>query len=143
MMGWDEYFHEFALSASAKSKDTTKVGAVLVGPQNEIRLTGYNGFPKGVKETPERTGRPAKYQYTNHAEANLISFAARFGIPTEGCSIYVTHFPCCACTRQIIQAGISCVNVGDGVLNGNSTYIEEMLASEEMLLEAGIRINKK
>lgn len=32
-MGWDEYFHEFALAASAKSKDTTKVGAVLVGPQ--------------------------------------------------------------------------------------------------------------
>ena len=36
---------------STKSKDpSTKVGAVIVGPGNEILSTGFNGFPRGVDE---------------------------------------------------------------------------------------------
>jgi dCMP deaminase len=51
-MRWDEYFIKMAFLVAEKSKDpSTKVGCVIVGPDNEIRSTGFNGFPRGVAET--------------------------------------------------------------------------------------------
>lgn len=48
---FDEYFIRMAMLVSEKSKDpSTKVGCVIVGPDNEIRSTGFNGFPRGVDE---------------------------------------------------------------------------------------------
>ena len=127
-----------AATASTKSKDSTKVGALLIGPQfNEIRLTGFNGPPRGVKETPERRERPTKYLYTSHAEENLISFAARVGIQTNGCSVVVTHHPCARCARTLIQAGIRAVYVGDGT---TSMPDEEFAAASEMFHEAGVQV---
>jgi dCMP deaminase len=43
---------------------------------------------------------------TIHAEMNAILQCAKFGISTEGAEIYITHFPCLACTKMILQAGI-------------------------------------
>ena len=40
-------------------------------------LTAYNGPPRGVQDLAARRGRPAKYLWASHAEANLIAFAAR------------------------------------------------------------------
>jgi len=69
MKSWDSYFISMAKLISTKSKDpSTQVGCVIVGPDNEIRSTGFNGFPRGVREialqevhTPEvRQKHPAK-----------------------------------------------------------------------------------
>jgi dCMP deaminase len=50
-MTWDNYFIEMAELIASKSKDpSTQVGCVIVGPDNEIRSTGFNGFPRGVRE---------------------------------------------------------------------------------------------
>lgn len=50
-MKWDEYFIKMAMLVASKSKDpSTKVGCVIVGPDNEVRSTGFNGFPRGVVE---------------------------------------------------------------------------------------------
>ena len=113
-MNWPEYLMGFAEHAARKSKDSTKVGAVLVNPENVAILTGYNGPPRGVKDKPERFERPVKYLYASHAEANLIAHAARHGIRTDGCTVYVTHQPCAACMRTLIQAGIKRVVFGAG-----------------------------
>jgi len=113
------------------------VGAVLVGPHREVLLTAYNGPPAGVKDLPERFERPAKYLYASHAEANLIAFAARLGIRTEGCTVYVTHMPCAGCARTLIQAGIVKVVVGPGT---TSMPEEEFAAAEEMFREAGVTV---
>ncbi len=45
------------------SKDRSrKVGCVIVGPDNEIRSLGYNGFPRGITDDIEkRHQRPTKY----------------------------------------------------------------------------------
>src|SRR5690606_20034318 len=102
MMQWEEYLMGFALHAAKKSKDSTQVGAVLVGPEKEVRLTAYNGPPRGVEDTQERRVRPAKYLYASHAEQNLVAFAALEGISTKGCTVYVTHMPCSACAKTII-----------------------------------------
>jgi dCMP deaminase len=90
------------------SKDrSSKVGCVIVGPSNEIRSTGFNGFPRGVADDiSERLTRPEKYLWTEHAERNAIYNAARAGISLEGCTMYLPWFPCAACARAIIQSGI-------------------------------------
>lgn len=132
---WTQYFMDLASLVATKSKDSTQVGAILVGPDGEVRLTGYNGPPKGVIDRPERRDRPAKYLYVSHAEQNLIAFAARVGIPTKGCDIYVTHHPCSNCAKTIIQAGIKTIVIGDGT---TSMPPEEFRAAEVMFREAGV-----
>jgi len=136
-MNWQEYFIGFAEHAAKKSKDSTKVGAVLVGEDKEIRLTGYNGPPHGVLDLPERRERPTKYLFASHAEQNLIAFAAREGIKTKGCTVYVTHHPCANCAKTLIQAGIKRVVAGNGT---TSMPAEEFTAASEMFIEAGVQI---
>jgi dCMP deaminase len=104
----DNYFMSLAVTVSAASKDrSTKVGCVVVGPDNEIRSTGFNGFPRGVNDNaPERHERPAKYLWTEHAERNAIYNAARMGTALKHCRLYCTFAPCMDCARAIVQAGI-------------------------------------
>lgn len=135
MSNWYDYFMGFARHAASKSKDTTKVGCVIVGPDKSIRMTGYNGLPPGVTDAPERLVRPEKYRWTDHAERAALLRCARNGVAVEGCSIYVTHAPCGECMKSIIQAGITCVYVGDGV-----TVMDIEPESAIMADEAGVRV---
>ncbi len=108
MADWDNRFIELAVRIGEWSKDESrKVGCVIVGPSNEIRSTGYNGFPRGAKDhLSERHERPAKYKWTEHAERNAIYNAARIGMALDGCRMYLPWFPCMDCARAIVQAGI-------------------------------------
>lgn len=135
----DAYYADIAEAVSRASKDTTKVGAVLVGPSGEIRLTGYNGPPIGVLDTADRFERPRKYLFASHAEMNLIAFAARTGVQVDGCIVVVTHQPCSICTRLLIQAGVSAVLFGDGT---TSIPEEDARAAQEMAAEAGMPMEK-
>ncbi len=134
-MKWDEFFMEHARLAARKSKDTTQVGAALIGPDGEVRLTAFNGPPKGVADLPERFVRPTKYLFASHAEANLIAFAARAGIQTKDCLVYVTHAPCAGCARTLIQAGIRGVVYAEGT---TSMPQAEFDAAATMFKEAGV-----
>lgn len=134
-MDWIEYYMGFAEHAALKSKDPTKVGAVLVGPDGEVRLTAYNGPPRGVDDKPERLERPTKYLFASHAEANLVAFAAREGIKTSDCSVYVTHMPCASCARTLIQAGVVEVIYGPGKTSMPEAEFE---AAETMFAEASV-----
>ncbi len=132
---WQKYFMGFARHAATKSKDSTQVGAALTGPDGEVRVTGFNGPPMGVEDTPERRERPTKYLFALHAEASVIAFAARHGIRTEGCTVYVTHACCSACMRSLIQAGITRVVIGPGT---TSMPQAEFDAAAVMAREAGV-----
>jgi dCMP deaminase len=105
---WDQYFMSLCAMISYKSKDeSTKIGAVIVGPDNEIRSTGYNSFVRNLFDNiPERQKRPVKYFYFEHAERNAIYNAARIGVSLKGCRMYTNGMPCADCTRAIIQVGI-------------------------------------
>lgn len=135
-MDWPTYLMGFAQHAATKSKDSTQVGAILVGPNDRtVLLTAYNGPPAGAADLPERRERPAKYLFASHAEANLVAFAARQGIRTDGCSVFVTHHPCAACARTLIQAGVRSVIYGSGQ---TSMPAAEFEAAAAMFAEAGI-----
>lgn len=141
MTDWPNYLMSFAQLAATKSKDSTQVGAALIGRGGRaVLLTAYNGPPAGVEDCPERRERPAKYLFASHAEANLVAFAAREGIRTEGCTVYVTHHPCSACARTLIQAGIRSVVYGDGT---TSMPPEEFTTAETMFAEAGITARRR
>ena len=85
----------------------SKVGAVLV-KDNRIISMGYNGTPVGMdNECEDREGNTKSI--VMHAEINAILYAAKVGIPTEGCTLYVTLSPCVECAKAIIQAGIKTV----------------------------------
>lgn len=83
--------------------------------------------------------RPTKYLFAAHGEANLISFAARRGVPTKGCRVYCTHISCAACARTLIQAGIVELVHGDGSFQAMET---ESSATRIMLAEAGVHVRR-
>lgn len=120
-MTFDELFMEVAHTVAKKSKDrSTKVGCVIVGPDNEPRSFGWNGFARGVEDDFDwRHERPEKYDWVIHAEANAVANAARVGIPLKGCRAYVTHMCCKNCADILIQSGICEVIVTNGVLVGD------------------------
>ena len=78
---WDGRFLDIAREISTWSKDPSrKIGAIAVRDR-KILATGYNGFPKGIEDTPTRLNiREVKYQYVVHAEMNCIYNAAENGV---------------------------------------------------------------
>ena len=53
---WDQYYLDICKVVAARSKDpSTQIGCVIIGPNHEIRSTGYNSFPRGIRDdVPER-----------------------------------------------------------------------------------------
>lgn len=146
-MNWHKYFQEMVCLISTKSKDrSTKVGCVIVGPDNEIRSTGYNGFPRGVNDDiDERHERPAKYMWTEHAERNAIYNAARVGVSLLGCTLYQDWWPCADCARAIVQSGIDkMVLYAESEKKGNKQWEERfgesIKVSKEILKEGGVDV---
>lgn len=129
-----------AKHAASMSKDGTKVGAVLVGDDNGVLLTAFNGAPIGVNDAPDRYKRPEKYKWMSHSEQNLIAFAARNGISTNGKKVYVTHHPCSSCARTLIQAGICEIVVGNGKTNMPESEFE---VAAIMFKEAGVKVTNE
>ena len=137
---WDIYFIKMAVFVSTKSKDpSTKHGCVIVGPNNEVRSTGYNGFPRGIDDSEERyNNREEKYKLVEHSEKNAIYNAARNGISLEGCTLYVTGWPCNDCARAIIQSGISRVVMKDASEEFNERWKESINYTKLMFNECNL-----
>ncbi len=136
---WDRFFIDGAQWAATKSKDRSrKIGCVIVGPDNEVRSVGFNGFPRGINDNIDcRHQRPEKYRWTCHAEKNAIDNAARAGIRTEGCVLYVQWMPCSECAKSIIQCGITSL-VGLERDNEDPQWVDDMKHARAMLEEAGV-----
>ncbi len=106
---WDETFMRMAHVISGRSKDpSTQVGSVIVDQNNIVVGLGYNGFPRGIKNTDLPWGKEGsledtKYAYICHAEENAIYNANN---STKNCKLYSTLFPCNECAKTIIQNGI-------------------------------------
>ena len=146
---WDRYFLRLALEAARMSKDpNTQVGAVIVGPDREIRSTGFNGFPRGIEDSEERLNdRDLKLRIIVHAEMNAVLAAARVGIPVKGCVLYLAATdagglvwggpPCVRCTVEAIQAGIVGV-VSAPQKEAPSRWHADLKMAREILFEADI-----
>jgi deoxycytidylate deaminase len=79
----------------------------VVDDHRRVLSVGYNGFPHGVHDSPDRLGdRPTKYELVVHCDLNSIYSAARNGIALLGSTMYLTGAPCHECMKGIAQVGI-------------------------------------
>jgi len=141
MVNWDEYFMSMAYLVASKSKDkSTHIGAVVVGPNNEIKSTGYNSFVRGLNdEIAARQEKPEKYYWFEHAERNAIYNATLMGTSLKGCKIYTNGIPCMDCARGIVQSGILEVIIDKKWDKKNpDLWKENAKRSIEMFKEVGV-----
>ena len=139
---WDDRFLDIAREISTWSKDPSrKIGAIAVRDR-KILATGYNGFPKGIEDTPSRLNiREVKYQYVVHAEMNCIYNAAENGVSLRDSTIYTVGLPVCHdCAKGLIQVGIKRVVTPE--IETPERWLESLALTEQMFEEAGIVWNK-
>lgn len=112
---WDDIFMDVAIRMSKRSTcNRLAVGAVLV-QDNRTIMQGYNGSLPGHEHCND-VGcliHEGGCKRTVHAEQNVINFCARKGIPMDGTTLYVTHYPCPDCMKAINSVGIKEVVYGE------------------------------
>ena len=140
----DEFDREVIAQAFEEAKKSSdwwrQIGAVLIRDGKPILTSHNTPIPKDF--TPNIFGDPranfdaGEAQYKDlgkfiHAEAGLIAAAARRGIPTEGATLYISTFPCPACAKLVVAAGIKKVFYAKGY---------SMLDAEDILREFKVEI---
>ena len=126
-ISWEEYFMAQSHLLSLRSTcSRLSVGATIV-KDKRIVSGGYNGSIKGDEHCIDVGCEVVEGHCvrTIHAEINAILQCSKFGVGTEGATIYVTHFPCLNCTRSIIQAGIKEICYANDYRNNE--YARELL----------------
>jgi len=103
---WDKRFLALAEHVAEWSKDPrTKVGSVIVDSKRRVVSMGYNGFPRGMDDSPELyADREYKSKRMCHAERNALDNSP---LMVEGCTLYATLQPCKECAKSIAQKGIT------------------------------------
>lgn len=140
MNKWSRRYLDVAKEVATWSKDPSKkIGAIAVGDKGQILSQGYNGFPRGVKDTDNRYDvREEKYKYVVHGEMNCIYNACNSGVSLNGATLYVTGLPVCSeCAKGIIQVGISKV-VMEYSKDIPDNWRESLILTQQMFLEAGV-----
>lgn len=142
-----ELWVDIAERVSQQSKDrSTKVGCVIVNPNDLVLSTGWNGFPRGVIDDDEaKHERPAKYEWTEHAERNAIFNAARVGTQLNGATAYLNYTPyaiCVPCVRALHQSGIIRLVGPDRPFEGAGvgTAYDIDVINRQMIEETGLEI---
>ena len=125
IISWQQYFMGVAKLSAYRSKDpNTQVGACIVSPENKI---------VGVARVGDLYD--TKYPYVVHAELNAILNSISH---LQGCTIYVSLFPCHECVKAIIQSGIKEIIYEDDKYNGTDSD----RAAKRMLDAAGVKYTK-
>ena len=107
-LSWDEYFSKIVKVTAERSPcERLQVGCLLV-KDNRIISQGYNGFLPGCPH--ESIVRDNHEQATLPAEQNALMDCAKRGVSCEGCTAYVTHYPCIICARLLLAGGIKKIN---------------------------------
>jgi dCMP deaminase len=139
---WDRRFLFLAkFWAEQCSRDpSTRVGAVIAQADQRIVSLGFNGFPIGVEDYPERySDREVKYKFVCHAEINACISGQ--GKITKDCTLYVWPlFPCNECAKAIIQFGIKRVVYPQD--SDNERWLDSTAIAQTMFTEAGVKFTE-
>lgn len=123
-MEWDKYFIDIAKAVASRSAcDRLSAGCILVR-EKRIFATGYNAALSGLPNCNEAGHLMVEGHCvrTAHAEDNAIAQAAKFGIPTDGVSAYITHTPCFKCLKLLISCGIKEIVYEDEYRRDENTF---------------------
>ena len=101
---WDQIWSDFSKLISERSYDPrTKVGAVVVTEDNtQVLSVGYNGNHRGGANSVD-SAEPGLSGFI-HVEVNAL-VKMDYNNPKKKV-MYVTHSPCVACAKLIINANI-------------------------------------
>ena len=115
---WDETRMDLVRTMAKRSVcKHYKVGVVFYREKTPV-MSGYNGPPRGephcnevgcAKEDEQGNKLPAGSGKCRgaHAEINGIVNAALDGISLKGCGVACTYSPCYACSKELINLGIT------------------------------------
>lgn len=123
---WETYFKQIALITRTRSPcERLQVGCVFV-KNNRIISQGYNGFLPGAPH--ESKMRDGHEQATVHAEQNAVADCAKRGVSCDGCTAYITHYPCIICMRLLCASGIKEIRYVEDYRNDPLTaYFGELM----------------
>lgn len=123
-MTWKDYLDIAYLYAQKQSGcRKVQVGSIIVGHSKVLALGANRGLPdlcntvRGCMRV-EKYGNDSKSHRNPedcraiHSEIDAICNAAEAGQSTKDASIFVTRYPCEACAKAIISAGINRVFYG-------------------------------
>lgn len=141
---WDLRFMELAENVSTWSKDPRKkIGAVAVDTvDRRVLSTGYNGFPKWIRDDPQRMNdSETKSKYVIHAEMNCIFNAVYTGVSLRDATLYVYGLPICGeCAKGVIQVGIKKVLCKYETSHGDFKWLKSFTHSQSLFMEAGVEL---
>ncbi|MGN1400333.1 MAG: ComE operon protein 2 [Bacillus sp. (in: firmicutes)] len=135
-ISWNQYFMAQSHLLALRSTCTRlTVGATIVRDKRII-AGGYNGSVAGGEHCIDEGCYVVDNHCirTIHAEMNAILQCAKFGVPTAGAEIYVTHFPCLQCCKAIIQSGIKAVYYANDYRNNEY--------GEMLFKQSGVKVEK-
>jgi dCMP deaminase len=115
-----------------------QIGALLVR-EGEVLLTAFNrhvpheqsNYLYGDPRSHFGPGERIEVSAATHAEPALVAAAARGGIVTQGCDLYVTTFPCPPCAYLCALLGLQRLYYVDGY---------SLVAGAETLQANGVEI---
>ena len=117
---WEEYFKDLVnLTASRSSCDRLNVGCIFV-KENRIIAQGYNGYISGCEH--KMVMRDNHNIATIHAEQNTITDCAKRGVSSDGCTAYITHYPCYNCMKLMVSCGIISIKYINDYKNDELVY---------------------
>lgn len=138
---WERTWMNVAFAISERTRcDKARVGAVIVGPNQRIVSTGYNGPPANYIEE-EKTcssfclrniNNETSSDYSScpsiHAEMNAIAYANRRDM--EGGTIYITASPCMNCAKVIANSGIKRIIFNQDKDRDTDNVVKFLIASK-------------
>ncbi len=142
--GIDEYFIEIAkVVAKRATCPRLNVGAVLVRDKMIIS-TGYNGSAKGLPHCIDEGCKMYKGHCVRavHAEANAVAQAAYNGVETHDSTLYITHFPCQACLKILINSGVTRIVYAERYEHKDSKHAEANAITQEFIDQSNLTVEK-
>lgn len=100
MTDWNKRFIDLSDFISQWSKDTIKVGCVIVDNNKKVLSTGYNGMPSWFDDSKLFDLGDNKNKIITHAEINALNCLSLDNKDKE-LTLYVNRPPCLNCSKNI------------------------------------------
>ncbi|MCK4815152.1 deoxycytidylate deaminase, partial [bacterium] len=129
----------YAAEEAKKASNWWRQTGAIIARDKEILLMGYNRqvpsprtpYIEGDSRSFFKKGLHIELTTDMHAEARLISMAAKKGISIKGTDLYITTFPCPFCAKLVAYSGIKRCYFKSGYA---------MLDGERILRSQGVEI---
>lgn len=122
-------FLQLDLIATFSTCHNLRVASALIDESTyAVLLTSRNGVPAGETHCTELEKPNGRCTICVHSERNLLNFAGRYGITTDGLAVVALYRPCVSCANDLIQAGVVALYYRwDYDTDNKKEYVLEML----------------